>query len=119
MRYLVTAILLLAIAQPVLAKRLHPERWYQEQWCDGQIEVVLADNTRVDCLTDDVAWEFDFADKWAEAIGQSLHYGAMTDRQAGIVMIVESLEDLRYANRLLSVIHAHYLDIKVRMLVDQ
>jgi hypothetical protein len=33
----------------LLAKREHPEKWYQEQWCEahrGQVEVVLPDGTR-------------------------------------------------------------------------
>jgi hypothetical protein len=47
----------------VLAKREHPEKWYQEKWCqahEGQVEVVLPDGTRCDCLTDTHAIEFDF-----------------------------------------------------------
>jgi hypothetical protein len=55
-------------------KREHPEKWYQEKWCrqqGGQIEVVLPDKTRCDCVTDTHAIEFDFGNGWAEAIGQS------------------------------------------------
>ena len=51
----------------------HPEKWYQERWCNengGKVEVVLADRTRCDCLTSTNAVEFDFGPKWAEAIGQ-------------------------------------------------
>ena len=47
----------------VLAKREHPEKWYQEKWCEaqkGQVEVVLPDGTRCDCVTDTHAIEFDF-----------------------------------------------------------
>jgi hypothetical protein len=50
----------------------HPEKWYQQRWCaekNGQVEVVLSDRTRCDCLTDTNALEFDFGPKWAEAIG--------------------------------------------------
>ncbi len=39
----------------LLAKREHPEKWYQEKWCrqqGGEIEVVLPDKTRCDCVTD-------------------------------------------------------------------
>ena len=46
-----------------LAKREHPEKWYQEKWCQahrGQVEVALPDGTRCDCLTDTHAIEFDF-----------------------------------------------------------
>jgi hypothetical protein len=46
-----------------LAKREHPEKWYQQTWCEaqkGRIEVVLPDGTRCDCVTDTHAIEFDF-----------------------------------------------------------
>ena len=48
------------------------------------------DFTRVDCLTDKYAVEFDFANKWAESIGQALHYQLMTGKKAKVVL---SLED--------------------------
>jgi len=51
----VAVIIVLLIPSLLLAKRKHPERWYQERWCEahrGQIEVVLPDGTRCDCLTD-------------------------------------------------------------------
>lgn len=37
-------IILLILPQPLMAKRTHPEKWYQQQWCEangGQVEVVL------------------------------------------------------------------------------
>ena len=67
-------ILLLGIA--LQAKNLHKESYYQNIFCDkmgGKTEVVLKDRTRIDCLTDKYAIEVDFANKWAESIGQSLH----------------------------------------------
>jgi hypothetical protein len=43
-------IFMIMIFPPMLlAKREHPEKWYQERWCreqGGQIEVVLPDKTR-------------------------------------------------------------------------
>jgi hypothetical protein len=36
----------------------------------GQVEVVLPDGTRCDCLTETHAIEFDFGRGWGEAIGQ-------------------------------------------------
>ena len=44
-------------------KREHPEKWHQQKWCEaheGQVEVVLPDGTRCDCVTDSHAIEFDF-----------------------------------------------------------
>ncbi len=58
--------------------------------CTGQIEYRLSDKTRVDCLTDTHAIEYDFQHKWAEAIGQSLHYSLMTGKKAGITLICKN-----------------------------
>ena len=92
------------------AKRLHYEKWYQAQWCqdnNGQVEVVLPDRTRCDCLTSTHAIEFDFGNKWAEAIGQALYYAIQTGKKAGIVLILEKQKDYKYWIRLNSII-AHY-----------
>ncbi len=43
------------------------------------------------------------ADKWAEAIGQALHYAAMTGKKRGIVLIMEKETDERYLKRLRTV----------------
>jgi hypothetical protein len=83
---------------------LHPEKYYQKTWCDehgGVVEYVLDDRTRVDCLTDEYAIEFDFAAKWAESIGQALFYGLKTNRKPSVVLIMEHPEkDQRHLNRL-------------------
>ncbi len=84
-------------------KHLYKETEYQEYWCaeaDGVTEYVLPDRTRVDCLTDEYAIEFDFAGKWAEAIGQSLHYAKMTNKKPGIVIIVEGPKDEKHLEKL-------------------
>jgi len=92
------------------------ERWYQERWCalhDGKSEVRLKDNTRCDCILSDHAVEVDYARKWAEAIGQSLHYARMTGENAGILLIVEDAKDKKYLSRLEKVIDHHNLPINV------
>ena len=97
-----------------LAGRRHGEAWYQAQWCaerNGQAEVSLGDGTRVDCLTSTHAVEFDFADKWAEAIGQSLHYARQSGIRAGVVLIVESADDRRFWVRLTGTIEHFGLPI--------
>lgn len=79
------------------------ERHYQTVFCeelDGEMEHVLKDKTRVDCLTDEYAIEVDFAKKWAEAIGQSLHYAHMTGRKPAVGFIMNSEKDQRYFKRL-------------------
>ena len=90
------------------------EKDYQLTWCiNGATEYRLEDRTRVDCLTDRHAIEFDFAPKWAEALGQSLHYSRMTGKRAGIVLIYRKPADRRYLERLNAVIEQHQLPIDV------
>lgn len=107
-------LVLLIIPSLLLAKRDHYERWYQSKWCEernGKTEVVLPDQTRCDCLIDTHAIEFDFGDKWAEAIGQSLYYSIHTNKKPGIVLILEEKSDHKYWNRLNLVIDYFDLDI--------
>lgn len=104
MRKIILTSMLILISLPVMAaKRLHPEAEYQKAWCDkrgGVIEYELPDKCRVDCLLPDMAVEFDFANKWAECIGQSLYYGKMTNRQPACVLIMERGEkDLKYVKK--------------------
>jgi len=113
-KVLTFCLILLFSCAPCFAGHQHPEKWYQEQWCkahNGRTEVVLPDKTRCDCLTDTHAIEFDFAKKWAEAIGQSLYYSLQTGKRAGIVLILESAKDRKYLIRLNSTIMHHKLPI--------
>ena len=64
----------------------------------GQTEYVLEDRTRVDCLTDTHAIEFDWCNKWAEAVGQALYYARSTGRMPVIVLICKPGEE-RFARR--------------------
>ena len=97
-----------------LAKQ--PESYYQEKWCAlqrGQAEVRLPDRTRVDCVLSSHAVEVDFARKWAEAVGQSLHYSRMTGKRAGILLIMLSPKDQKHLERLLNVVRHFNLPIDV------
>ncbi len=91
------------------------EKDYQKFWCDkncGQLEVVLPDKARVDCVTKTHAIEFDFAKKWAESIGQALYYGEILNKTPGVVLIVEDkVKDKKYIDRLLVVAKKHCIDL--------
>ncbi len=105
----------LASTNCVEAARSYPEKSYQNAWCkanNGQSEVVLFDRARVDCVTADYAIEFDFADKWGEAVGQSLYYGAITKKKPGIVLIMENGDnDKKYLSRLNTVSQNHGITV--------
>lgn len=93
------------------------KKWHEADFvdahCTGEIEFVLADRTRVDCLTDTHAIEYDWGKKWAESLGQALFYSAMTGKKAGIVLIVNPRSKDRYLKRLNKAISDNNLDVDV------
>jgi len=116
MQKLLCIIVLFAFSLCAEAKHLYLEKEYQKQWCSMQtdctLEYKLADRTRIDCLTSTHSIEFDFAQKWAEAIGQSLYYSSMTNRKAGVVLILENKSnEQKYLERLLIIAEKHGIDV--------
>jgi hypothetical protein len=62
----------------------------------GTTEVKL-DGGRADIVTDMYAIEVEFAPKWKESLGQALFYAQRTNKKAGIVIIMKSIEERKYA----------------------
>ena len=95
-------------------KVLH-EKDYQTSWCsqhNGKTEVRLFDQTRIDCLTDSHAIEFDFASKWGESIGQSLYYAAVVHKKPGIVLIMDNeTTDDKYLQRVKTVANKYKIKV--------
>ena len=93
------------------------EKDYQKVICEemhGQLEVVTDSGTRCDCLTETNAIEFDFAHKWAEAIGQSLDYGMHFKKRPGIVLIMgDEAGDVKYLEELLRINEVYGLGIDI------
>ena len=137
-KYLLTILILFTLMLPVLASQPfdyrfpkksrayvwhpHNESSYQHAYCSavgGIEEYELSDRTRVDCLTDTHAIEFDFADKKYEAVGQALHYAVMTGKKAGIVLILDKKyldRQMHYYNRLVNI--GKKYDIMVEYVTD-
>lgn len=112
---------LLFLSPLVNAARFNHESYYQDMWCEeqnGEVEVTMSSGARADCITETHAVEFDFGDKWAEAIGQSLHYAQQTNKRAGIVLILEQVEDERFWERLKLTIRDTRLPIDVWFIGD-
>lgn len=96
----------------------HSESSYQHAYCsahNGIEEYELSDKTRVDCLTDNYAIEFDFANKWAESIGQAVHYGLMTGKKPKVVLILDSKykeEQIVYFERVKKIGIAYNIEVE-------
>ena len=97
-------------------KHKHSEASYQRAWCSmhqGIEEFGNKDKTRVDCLTSTHAVEFDFANKWAESIGQALHYQRMTGKRAKVVLILEKpKKQMVYYWRVFELAKLHDFDVE-------
>lgn len=94
----------------------HNEMSYQIAWCrahNGIIEYENFDKTRVDCLTELHAVEFDFYNKWAESIGQALYYGFMTGKRPKVVLILENPKmQIIYYNRISKLSEIYNFDVE-------
>lgn len=102
-----TLILLVLPPSISYAADLHKEAEYRDAWCIGQTEVKLSDGTRADCVTTNYVVEVDFAQKWAEGIGQALHYARLTGKQPAILLIIEKESDWRFFKRALPTAQKH------------
>lgn len=102
-----------AFSQETLRKK---ETYYQQAFAlliGGETEMILKDRTRVDIVTETHAIEVDFAEKWAESIGQALHYEGMTGKKAGVLLVIRGREDERFLDRLMGVAAKHGIDVWV------
>jgi hypothetical protein len=112
-------ILLMLAATTAAAGNSQREDYYSSIWCTergGQEEVRTSRNTRVDCLLDDYAVEVDFDTKWAEGLGQALHYGVEFDRQPAVLLIIQNhngQDRSAYIDRLQSTIDGAGLNVTV------
>lgn len=73
---------------------------YVNMYCKGIIEYQLPDRTRVDCLTDEYAIEYDWAKKWAESIGQAMYYSKMTGKKPAVAIIIKNPYERIYIKRI-------------------
>ncbi len=109
-----TIVKLILFLIPALCLAKTEKEYVKEDCTTGQIEYVLPNKTRIDCLTDYVAWEYDFAHKWYEAIGQALYYAMWTGRLGGVALIAD-YKDLRYIQRAKLTIKHYNLPIKLKV----
>lgn len=112
MKYILTLCLLLMATGAQAGLK---ERDYQARFCAGmKMEVPTKSGARADCVSATHAIEVDWSKKWAEAIGQSLHYASELNLKAGIVLVCKkALTCSSHAYRMESTIKAYGLPIDV------
>jgi len=106
------------VSDAMAAGRKHPEAWYVEKYCSGEIEHSNVDKTRTDCLVDGYSIEFDFADKWYECLTQAGHYSILNKNEAICFLIAEGPNDTIYTNRAQNIIDNWNLPITI-VIVDE
>jgi len=106
-----TLAILLFLVSPALAGEVEEVARLAKKY-GGKTEVRLSDGTRVDLLTDTHAIEADWSKKWAEAVGQSLFYGLMTNKRPGIILLVKDPQrEQRYITRCRKVCEVYQIDL--------
>jgi hypothetical protein len=115
-RIVFTILISMMVAAPAYAKSFKNEAEYQKEWCakhNGEIDYKVSDNTKVDCITDTHAVEFDFGKKWNQAIRKSTRQSLNTGKTPGIVLILEQSKDKKYLKKLREINGNRRLGIKI------
>ena len=118
MKYLAIVVLMLVSFEANAAKA-QKEDFYTNIWCsahNGKQEVKTSLGTRADCILPNYAVEVDFDTKWAEGLGQALHYGVQFGRQAAVLLIIQNHDGkdrTKYIERLQSTIDGANLDVEI------
>ena len=76
-------VCLLLVGMFPATSKADDEDFWQHRYCEGmKIEEHWPSGGRVDCLSTEFAVEIEWADDWAEAVGQSLYYAGATGSKA-------------------------------------
>jgi hypothetical protein len=91
------------LTQDVVATQRYGTETYWQDIIQKEIggikEYRLDDGTRVDLLFEDKACEIDWANKWAEGIGQSIYYGLKTERPPLVILLAKKDGWEKYRDR--------------------
>lgn len=94
------------------AKEIDLKVW--QAWClqhEGNVNMVLPDNSICDCLTKTHAIAFASEESWLEAIGKSLHGALTTGKEPAIVVFIQQDEEQSYILQLNAIIKHFKLPI--------
>ena len=68
---------------------------YIQTLIGGEREVYVSGG-RVDLVTEEHAFEIEWANKWKESIGQALWYAVQTTKKPGIILILKDASQYKY-----------------------
>ena len=90
---------------------------YVHLYCKGVEGVILPDRTRIDCLTENQAWEFNWAEKWNESFGRVLWHAYRLEKKPCLALILKSSDDYIYldvAKKLCDKYGVNLIEIKTK-----
>ena len=92
------------------------EQFYTEELRKvlGGSPAVYDDDTICDCETFDAAFEVDFANKWAESVGQALHYAKKSKKKPGVYIIVRSIAEEKHVEKIAQLCRDHNIILFIR-----
>jgi len=84
------------IAQPSIVQPIAPSSDANElEWTkyiaeskNGTHQYVCPDQSRVDVLTDEYAYEVEWVNKWKEAPAQAILYGMLTNKKPAVILLM-------------------------------
>lgn len=85
-------------------------------YLNAKTEVSLT-NGRADLVNDTYAIEVERAPKWKNSIGQALWYGLQLNKRPGIILLIETAADRKYAIQLASALRYAGLSDAIRVWV--
>jgi len=86
MKYLLTIVLLLIGCSSSANERAESARLAPKY--GAKTEVRLEDGTICDLVSDTYAIEVEYPRKWAESVGQAVHYGDMLNKKSAIILLL-------------------------------
>lgn len=95
---------------------------YEKDYADyiqsliGGDREVQVQGGRADLVTDEYAFEIEWAPKWKEAIGQALWYALNTNKKPGIILILENQDQYKYFIQLNSALDFGNLSEKIQVM---
>jgi len=105
---------LIALLVPLAASSQTEAQYsdYIQSLIGGQREVSVPSG-RVDLMTKEYAFEIERAAKWKDSIGQSLWYELNTNKKPGIILLLKSDSEFKYAQQLNSALQYAGLDSSI------
>ena len=119
-------IIMLTLLASISASALENENFYNKKYCDelggtyGQWHTKTetgATGASVDCETDTIVWEGEWAYKSYEGVGQSLWYASITGKIPGIIFYLTKTKNQKYIDRAILTLDSLNIDYRI-MVID-